>query len=247
MRHVRWSEGFSLLLVAASVLGCAGAADTARQEVAVLLRCLDTNDEPVLAFDGPIYSPEMERLIEIGKPGVPFLASRLKRALRRNVADAIVVVLGDIGDSRATEAIVTDARRLHRRSVIGQYPGSHVDALAQIGDRKALDFLQEVYLWCLTPEHIPSSAEHRASMHRAVVEGLINIGGREVMPTLMCAAGDEHRGRGSHMAVEALRSWTGQDFGNDSLSWIHWWKEHEWGFQWSRSQRRFVPREATQP
>ena len=131
-----------LALLTLSTMLCSRAKPSAPGEIERLIAQVEAEDpEVVFQTDVPpynkhYYSPEMERLIEIGKPAVPLLVQRLQELQGRkhveaplwDIGDVIVAMLGDIGDPAATEAIVAYARQWHRWEETW-YNGFHMEAL----------------------------------------------------------------------------------------------------------------------
>jgi len=248
-----------LVLVITGTTRCSLTKDPVRGEVQELLDELERKDESVYSTGGTSYSEEMNRLIEIGEPAVPLLVRRLRELQKPSYhgkfidADtAIVVVLGDIRDPAATEVLLDIAKKW------GLSTGPAVEALGKIGGRivegpkgyegfeEVVDFLEELYVRSLTPRRWGSFVEElRAWEHLYVVETLVSIGSDEyhkmtrpyILPILICAAGDKYRSfGGAETAVEALRRWTGQDFGHDSIRWAEWWKQNYRHPEWKDSE-----------
>jgi len=217
------------------------------------------------------YTPEMLRLIEIGKLAVPLLVQQLQELQEQehadgppwwDIGDVIVAMLGDIGDPAATEAIVAYARQWSRWDKAargyGDYELLHIEALGKVGRKligepngrerlqKLVDFFEEVYYRVTVPAVCVRSG------HDDLVKALVAIGEEEearfyVMSLLVRATGDlysdyDKYNSGAGRAVVALRRWTGQGFGYDSRQWAEWLKKKYPDVRWDVAPPSEEPR-----
>ena len=253
MSKAWWIGCLVLALLTVSTLLCGGAEPPAAGEIERLIAQLDLVDtEVVLYTDAPPYykynySPEMVRLIEIGKLAVPLLVQRLQ-GLReqehvgevpgQDIGDAIVAMLGEMGDPAATTAIVGYVRKWQRWEEAargyGYYNWVHMEALGKVGRKligepngkerlqKLADFFEEVYY--------RGEPEDRLGL----IEALSAIGEEEearfyVIPLLVRITSESYgltiNPDPAFEAADVLWGWTGQEFGPDPWRWAEWFRE----------------------
>jgi len=189
-------------------------------------KCVDIGESAVRPLfvtlqddDETLRKAAAEALVQIGKPAVEILVSALEEYYQWTFTDASSMVLritaanvlGQIGDPRAIKVLIamgskverTDEHRRAAARALGSIGEPAIETLVKMLSNDSAN-LQQLAAWSLG-----YSGDTRA------VEPLIPL-----LSTIPF-----HYPHVRQAAREALRTITGQDFGEDVAHWQEWWRE----------------------
>lgn len=127
-----------------------------------------------------------------------------------SVQSAALIALGNIGDSQVVPTLIT---ALHHSDWHIRYVAA--GALKNMGPTAAP----------AVPDLIDALDDEESSVREAAFDALGGIGteARQAIPALIESLEDEDW-YDCHLAANALKSITGQDFGEDATAWRTWWE-----------------------
>ncbi len=163
-------------------------------------------DAPFEAAFHTIVAPELAAMIgRLYGPG-PLVGTAMEGAVPLRVA--AIEALGDLGDSTSVQPL----RTMLGETANFRLQGALVTALGRIGDASAAGDLLEVLRSAFDP-----------ALRASAAEALGRIGGETAVPLLIEALSrDAPTVR--QQAANALRSLTGERWGNDAAAWRRWWE-----------------------